>query len=221
MIGVAASVALLLDHAWFGAGAAAGPRRGAAELTGLAALLMGFAHLVHGPATSWLVGRHYFTSATDFKAYAKTLRDRIGDTARAEVVVVRGMGASFFMPFALDERGAPPARWRMLAQTGHALAMRRGPRTLDLIVPRGQSLYPIDHANLFRSQASRLQKGDVLQVPGVRATIVEASRKGPRVVRFDFERELESPPLFWISERFRGFHEAPLPELGFGQPFDP
>ena len=93
--------------------------------------MIGFAQLVHGPVTSWLVARHFQESAAQFAEEAADLRARLADPTSAEVIVLRGLGGSFFLPFALNPRGAPPARWRILAQTGHVLALRRDERTLE------------------------------------------------------------------------------------------
>lgn len=219
LLGVAPAVALILDHAWFPRVIEA--RRGSAELTGLVALLLGFLHLVHGPATSWLVSRTFRQSAVSFARSTAELREHLHDPAAADVVVVRGMGGAFFLPFALDHDGKLPARWRILAQTGHALALRRGPRTLDIVVPADQSLFPAGQGNLFRSAGARLAAGDVFDLPGLRVTVLEVGKEGPRSARFEFDRDLEAAPLAWISERFDGFPPATPPKQGFGTPFDP
>jgi hypothetical protein len=219
LLGVAAAVAILLDHAWFPAVPPA--RRGAAELTGIAALAMGFAHLVHGPVTAWLIGWSYQQSSTRFAANAAELRQRFGDPAEAEAYVLRGMGGSFFLPFAIDPHGAPPARWRILGQTGHVLALRRDAHTIDLVSPKGQSIFPMGPGNLFRDQTARVNVGDRFTLPGLVATVLEVGAEGPRVVRFELDRDLDAAPNRWLTETSGGFPEASLPPLGFGQPFDP
>jgi hypothetical protein len=219
LLGVAPVVALLLEQAWFTDVRA--ERRGAAELTGLAALSLGFAHLVHGPATSWLVGRHFAGTAVLFVKNAAELRARIADPAHAEVMVIRGLGGSFFLPFALDQHGAPPARWRILAQTGHALALRRGARVLDILVPEGQGVFPTGSGNLFRNERVKVSAGNTYVVPGLRATILEMGAQGPRAVRYEFDRDLEDPSYTWISEGLDGYKDTPPPQIGFGEPLDP
>jgi hypothetical protein len=218
-LGTAAVIALLLDHAWFPA--APVPRRGLAELTGLAALALGFAHFIHGPGIAWLTGWAYQRQSTRFVASAADLRKRFADTARDEVYVLRGMGGSFFMPFALDPRGAPPPRWRMLAQTGHALALRRDARTLDLIVPRGEGIFPAGTGNLFRDRSTTVKVGETFSLSGLRATVLEVGAEGPRIVRFELDRDIDAAPNLWITENAKGFVDAAMPGVGFGQPFDP
>lgn len=219
LLGVAAGVALLLDHAWFPVVPV--ERRGLAELTGLAALALGFAHFVHGPGIAWLTGWGYQRQSTAFVANAADLRKRCADMERDEVYVLRGMGGSFFMPFALDPHGAPPPRWRILAHTGHALALRRGARTLDLVVPRGQSVFPAGTGNLFRDRSAAMKVGETFSLSGLRATVLEVGAEGPRVVRFELDRDIDAAPNAWITETAKGFVEAAVPGVGFGQPFDP
>ena len=222
MIGVSAAVAWLLDRVWFATlPTPSDPAARGVGLTGTAALAMGFAQLVHGPVTAWLVGRSFEKSSAAFAAHAADLRARLEDPASAEVMVLRGMGGSFFVPFALAPRGAPPARWHILAQTGHALALRRDARTLDILVPPNQSVFPAGSGNLFRNEKSRLSVGDVFTVPGLRATILEMGVEGPRAVRFVLDRDLESDPYVWIAEDRGGFPEAAPPLQGFGKPYDP
>jgi hypothetical protein len=219
LLGVAPIVALLLDRAWFPLEIA--PRRGHVELTGLVALLLGFAHLVHAPLTSWLVGRHFQRSASLFADHAAELRARLDDPAHTDVVIMRGMGGAFFLPFALDHFGQLPARWRILAQTGHALALRRGPRTLDIIVPPDQSVFPPGQNNLFRNDEIKMAAGDTFTVPGMHVTVLEVGPDGPRTIRYQFDRDLEAAPLVWITEKYEGFPDAAPPKIGFGSTFDP
>ena len=217
-LGIASTVAILLDHAWFSGKI---PERRVAELTGLAATLLGFAHLLHGPIASWVASQELRRSASSFGNSAVSLRARLPNLASAEVGIVRGMGGMFFGPFALDSHGRPPAYWRVLSHGGHALLLRRDARTLELVVAPDKSVYPIGPSSLFRSETARLHEGDEISVPGMRVSILEVGTVGPRRVRFVFDRDIDAAPLVWIEEGFEGFRDAPLPRPGFGAPFDP
>ncbi len=219
MIGVAAVVGLLLDRAWFPRGEPDGSW--ASRVMPAAALALGFAHLVHGPVTSFLIGRRFHRSAVDFRVYATALRERIGDTDDAEVFVLRAMGGSFFLPFALNERGKPPLRFRILSHTGHVLVLGRDDHTFDLIVAPDQALFPSGFGSLFRNRRDKLSPGAIIDIPGVRATVLDVGRHGPRAARFEVDHPLDAPSLVWITEGHKGFPEATLPSPGFGKPFDP
>ncbi len=217
LLGLAPTLALLLERAWFPA--VLPERRGVAELSGLAALAVGFAQLVHGPVTAWLIGEHTRQTSVDFARHVAELRERMPDPDHTDLLVVRGFNSAFFMPFALAADGRPPRRWRVLATTGHVLSLRRGPRTLELVAPRDQSMFSWD---LFRDMNATVREGEVFDTPGLRATILEVSPAGPRRVRFDFDRDLDAPGNLWVVENGKGEYPlAVLPQLGFGQPFEP
>jgi hypothetical protein len=217
MLGLVPTFALVLDHAWFPAPQP--ERRGAAELTGLVALGIGFAQLVHGPVTSWMIGEKYRRTSVDFLAAIREMQDRIGDPEKLELFAVRGGQSAFFLPFALAREGKMPGRWRVLSTTGHTLGLRTGPRTLELIVPKDQRMVSRD---VFRSVDAVLQPGEVIDTPGLRATILEVGTEGPRRVRFEMDRDLDDPDNSWFEESGRGtFPAAPPPQPGFGRPYDP
>jgi hypothetical protein len=135
------------------------------------------------------------------------------------VGIVRGLAGSFFTPFALDAHGRTPARWRVLAHSGHVLVLRTGPRALDLIVSDARSIYPIGEQNLYRDRGSPLKAGDVLRSAGMTVTVVEMGTIGPRRVHFEFDQELTATT--WLADTFEATVPAELPAPGHGAPFDP
>ena len=220
MLGLAPVLALVMDHAWFPVTPPG--RRGAAELTGLVALGIGFAQLVHAPITAWMIGEHYRRTSVDFVASVADLRGRMGDPAKGQLLVLRGGPSSFFVPFALAATGPMPARWRVLSTTGHALGLRLDARTLDLVVPKDHSMLSWFSWDLFRNTATTFQVGQVVRTPGLTATVLEVGDEGPRRVRFELDRDLDDPDNVWITESTRGeFPAATPPRLGFGQVYEP
>jgi hypothetical protein len=222
-IGIAAVVALVLEEAWWSERAATHevPRQRAREVLGTVAVLVGFAQLVHGPATGWLAARQMRRTALDFIEHTAWLRERVTDPKNAQVMVIRAGGGMFFGPFAVDAEGEPPARWRTLSHTGHAMVLRKGLRALDLITPVTQSVYPGGDGNLFRSPERPLHVGDEVRVPGMRARVVAIGENGPTRVHFEFDEDTDAPDYVWTAEDALGFKSAELPRVGFGAPFDP
>jgi hypothetical protein len=219
LVGLAAAVAILLDQAWFPV--VLEERRGAAEFSGLVALGLGFAHFIHGPATSWLMSSEFWDSATHAANRTATLGARRPEIARSEVIVLRGMFNSFILPFSLDERGQASGGWRILSQTGHVLALRRDARTIDLVVPFDKCLFPKGVANLFRADSSPIPVGATFRIPDARVTVLDVGPLGPRSARFEFDGDLESNRRVWINDDVEGLEDAALPRAGFGKPFDP
>ncbi len=214
-IGMAAVVALLIEHAWF-------PASGQAHrMTWTAATVLAFLQLIHGPIATLIAAHELRLSSLHFERTAAALGERLPDPARAEVVVARGGAGMFFGPFALTADGAPPARWRILSHTTHALALRKDAYTLELRASPERGLFPAGAGNLFRTEDEPLHAGDVVQLSGLRIEIIEAGAAGPKVARYTFDRPLEESPLVWVQEGFAGFRDLSPPAPGFGLALDP
>jgi hypothetical protein len=219
MIGVAPAVALLLERAWWPTDEEdAKARTWSGALVSLSALGLGFAHLVHGPATSWLVSNTHRNDASDFHVRVELMRGIVGDPTKADIAMARGLAGAFFAPFALDPKGAPPGRWSVLTHAGHVLVRRVDARTLDLVVPQGRCLYPVGERNLYRSPRV-MRVGTVLPAPGYTVTILENGDLGPRSARFAFDTDLDK--ITWFADDFDELRPLTLPEIGFGVALDP
>ena len=219
MLGVAPLVAMLIDRAWF-VSEPSGDRGLFAQISGLATILLAFAHLVHAPGAAWLSSGRLRDHATEFVQHAESLRERLVIPANPNIVVIRAVINSFYMPFVIDPTGRLPVTWRILSQTSHALVIRRGPRTLDIIVRPEDRIYSSGPDHLFRQDHSAMREGDVATMPGVRITILAVGSAGPRIVRYEFDRDLDSPTLTWLAENSDGFViEKPL-TVGFGKPYN-
>lgn len=218
VLGMAPIVAMLLERGWFVAEQRA-DRGAAAQLCWWVTLLLGFAHLVHAPGAAWLSAGRIRDHAMEFVQHADALRAQLNASNKSDYVVLRAVINSFYMPFVLDPQGRLPAHWRILSQTQHALVLRQGPRTLEILVRPEDRIYSSGPDHLYRQDASGMKVGDVATMPGVRATIVELGVAGPRRVRFDFDEDLDASTLTWLAEHRDGFTvEKPQP-IGFGKPF--
>lgn len=220
MLGVAPLVAMLLDRAWFVSEPDRSDRSALTQISSFATILLAFAHLIHGPGAAWLSAGRLRDHATEFVQHAESLRERLVIPANPNIVVIRAVINSFYMPFVIDPTGRLPVYWRILSQTSHALVIRRGPRTLDIIVRPEDRIYSSGPDHLFRQDHSAMRVGDEASMPGVRIKIMAVGSVGPRIVRYEFDRDLDSPTLTWLSEHSDGFEiEKPLP-IGLGKPFD-
>ncbi len=226
VLGIAAAAALIIDAAWFPSDAelearahASASRRRIVEASGLIALALAFFQLVHGPAIAWIMGRHFRSTSVGFARQLHSLRERIGDPSTADVVVVRGMAGAFFAPFGVDPAGMAPARFRVLAFTGHVLVQRRGPRTLDIIAAHDRGLFPGGEANLFLAGVT-LHDGDVFEAAGMRVTLLEVEQGLPRIARFELAEAFDAPRLVWLNETDKAYFDGTPPAEGFGRPYD-
>ncbi len=217
MLGIAPTVGVVLDHAWFPDGPEEPGR--AANVERLVAIALGFAHFVHGPMTAFLDGRQLRHDAADFAARVAWIRGHVEEPSRAEVGLVRGMAPAFFAPFGVDPSGRPPARWNVLAQCGSVLVIRKDERAFELRVAENRSIYPAGDGNLYRSDDDPLRVGDVRAASGMTATILAVGENGPTRVRIELDEDPSR--LLWLRDDTEELREAELPQVGFGAPFNP
>jgi hypothetical protein len=215
MIGVAPTVAVILDGLWFRARDATKGRT--AELAGLVGLALAFCQLVRGPGESWLESRHHRNTSYRFATQAASFDDLRAEAGDAEPLVVRALGAAFFIPFALEDGGVP-RRHRVLAETSHALVIRVDDRTIDLFSPREGSLLPVGEANLFRDMRSPFAAGDVIEGPGMTVTISDVVEGRVIAARYELDRSLDA--VAFVHETRTIYERSSAPPIGFGVPLD-
>ena len=218
MIGVSAIVALVLDRAWFPP--TEEPRRGVAELTGLVALGLAFAHLVRAPLDTWLAIRAASGSASVFEDKMAWIRDRVASHSTVVVLRAESGETALFAPFLFDR--VAPARWRLLSVgPGRALLLRTGERTIELVA-NPLPLFPVGPRDLFRDADGSLHGGDEVGLGGMRAKVLQLDEhEMPRRLRFAFDRDLDDPSILWLVEGPMGFREQKMPRKGYGEPLAP
>jgi hypothetical protein len=218
MIGVSGVVGVVLDRAWFPDVRPA--RRAMAELTGLVALGLGFAHFVRAPLDTIAITRASARVAGAYVSRVDWLKEHL-DPSRSTVFVVRGDSSETLLwgPLLFDKLA--PARWRVLSfASGRSLLLRTGARTLELVQSE-RPLFAMGPDDLFRN-AGTLAPGDSVALPGMKATVLQLDdRQFPKRLRFELDRDLDDPSFQWIAEGEDGFREEKLPPVGYGAPVMP
>jgi hypothetical protein len=112
-------------------------------------------------------------------------------------------------------RGEAPRRWRVLSHTfEQTTAVRISARSIE-VTHDSVPLFPIGRNGIVR--ATPFSGGDVTQIAGMRATVLRVDEMGsPLAVRYDFDRDLDSSDVAWISEGRAGFVDVVPPPVGFG-----
>jgi hypothetical protein len=220
MIGVSGIIALVIDRAWFPP--VPQPRRGWAELSSLVALGLAFVHLARAPIDT-LMGLRAVAALNG----ADTYRMRwVAEHApgHSEVVAIRTVSAPalVFAPFTIG--GPTPVRWRVLTfMSGRPLLLRTGQRAIELVASTAQPLFPVGPGQLFRDRDEVYRAGDVVNLEGMKVTILQIDDKNglPRRIRYEFDRDLDDPSILWVTEGDWGFREQELPVKGYGEPMQP
>ncbi|HEY6879533.1 MAG TPA: hypothetical protein VI299_16010, partial [Polyangiales bacterium] len=218
LLGAAAIVALVLEDAWFGEPVV--PPTRSSEWAGMAALLLGFLHLVHSPVSAWLSSMGLHGEAQRFREDVLTVRERVAELDVREVMVLRGGVDAYFGPFAMVVEGGPWTRWDTLSDPNHMLTLRPEERTLELVAPAKTGLYSTGGLSLFRGADPPAPILVSMQLAPFSLTVEKASETRANRARVTFSRPLEEGRL-WLWRRYGHLHEVTLPKTGFGLPSKP
>lgn len=94
------------------------------------------------------------------------------------------------------------------------MAIRNSPTSIDVFEEDGPLLL-LGPQDMFRTIP--FAAGYVVDVAGMRATVVRVDPKGqPTAVHYQFDQNLDSPEVAWISEGRSGFSEVVPPPVGIG-----
>jgi hypothetical protein len=112
-------------------------------------------------------------------------------------------------------RGEAPRHWWVLSHTfAQTAAIRTSPRSIE-VLQENVPLIPIGPTGIVRTVPFRI--GEVVQIPGLHATVLRVDEGGrPMAVRYEFDRDLDSSDVAWISEGRSGFADVAPPAVGIG-----
>jgi hypothetical protein len=213
VIGVAASIGCLVDRAL------SRPFRVQWSLAALAALVFDVALAAR---TSWRQSVATHALGENARSKAASLDAELRANDATTVVVALGSWESAFFGLVVASPTTPRTiAWRVLVTARHALVLRTGDRTIDVVVPQGQGFFPLGADDVFRREDDPLHTGDVREVPGMRAEVLSDGNTTPPRVRFTFEHPLGDASYEWISERRDAYRPISPPAVGFGLPLSP
>jgi hypothetical protein len=116
-------------------------------------------------------------------------------------------------PFILREQA--PKHWLVLSHTfEQTAAIRTSPSSIE-VVQEDAPLFPLGPTGIVRT--TPFNAGDVVETTAVRATVLRVDDVGrPLAVRYELNRDLDSPDVAWISEGRSGFSDVVPPPVGVG-----
>ena len=106
-----------------------------------------------------------------------------------------------------------PNHWRVLSQTfEQTVAIRTSPSSIEVSEEEGP-LFPLGPADFFRTIPFKV--GDVVEVDGMRASVLGVDDVGrPLALHYEFNRDLDSADVKWISAGRDGFSDVIPPPVG-------
>lgn len=192
--------------------------RGGAPLRAIAPVALALALvLVHGADAA----RRSRTAAGSFALRAQAewrwaVGAEIPDDPEAQIVFLSGAdyttNASLVPVRRLAGQTSPRACWRLSPYALPHAVRRIADDAIEVRVLQGVA--PPFANSLYRSGASPLASGDVVEVDGMRVTVLEAPGGEPLQLRFEFERSLDDPRFVFLHATPRGLVRIALPPVG-------
>jgi hypothetical protein len=207
-IGVSGAVGVLLVQAI----RRIGPPVRRAALIGVA-VVAAFVHLAAAPLQTRRLSVGAVEDTIDHLARFSTVPRRARSVDTTLVVRAQYGLTVLSAPFLL--RGEAPKHWWVLSHTfDQTAAIRTSPKSIE-VVQEKVPLFPIGPTGIVRT--TPFLAGDVVQLSGLRATVLRVDEAGrPMAVRYEFDRNLDSSEVAWISEGRSGFVEVVPPPVGIG-----
>ena len=114
----------------------------------------------------------------------------------------------------LEADQSPPRSYRRLSPGPMPVRLQRvSARTLDVLVVISD-VYGSAVPSLYRDAASAVHTGERHELPGLVVTVLETYADNPVRMRFDFDRDLEDPSLWFLAATDRGLRRIALPAIG-------
>jgi hypothetical protein len=140
----------------------------------------------------------------------------IPDDAQAQVLFLCGAdfttNAALVWVRRLGGQAPPSAAWRLSPYALPHVVKRVADDAIEVRVMQGVA--PPLRNSLYRSAAARLASGDVVDLKGMRVTVLEAPGGEPLHLRFEFERSLDDARMVFLHATPRGLRRVALPPVG-------
>ena len=176
-------------------------------------MVAGFIHLIVAPLQT---RRQSYDEVEDQRqsiARFTTVPQRARSVDTTLVVRANNGLSALSAPFVL--RGDAPKHWLVLSHTfGPVSAIRTSASSVN-VVHENDALFPLGPRGIVRTTPFRA--GDVVETAALRATILRVDEAGrPLAVHYEFDRDLGSSDVAWISEGRSGFSYVVPPPVGIG-----
>ena len=212
-IGGLAAVAIILNHWWTRLRRTSGI---AARLRGSLCIVLVVIHLVLAPFLWFFWGQTYKKLGSRMSAVMSQSEIDFNRLPEQKLVFLTTPHVliGFYAVYALQVRRQPvPKAWWMLSMAEYDHKVHRTAQdTLELEILDGRMMETAFEI-VFRSHKFPLIKGEVVQLSGLTATVLEIDEVGPIRVEFKFDRSLDDTSLFfvaWIDGRLKHIQLPPV-----------
>ncbi len=135
---------------------------------------------------------------------------------RVVVLGARDTLVGMYVPLFWALRGQPLPRswWPLTLVQEPPLLTRTGPASFELEPAPGGHFLASELEQALRGPAHRLDTGAVVQLEGMRVTVLAADAEGPTRLGFEFEVPLEDPSLVFLRFEDKALRRFTPPPVG-------
>ena len=181
---------------------------------GALALLAVWVHGFETVASSRATLAHFAAQAHAEWYWAQ--RSAIPDDPNARVFFLSGAdfttNANLLWVRHLGGHVAPRSLWRLSPYSVRHQVRRVADNAIEVQIGQGMSL-PLSNS-LYRAERNPLTPGDVIEVDGMRVTVLDARGGDPTRLRFEFAQSLDDPSYVFLHATPRGLERVALPPVG-------
>lgn len=114
----------------------------------------------------------------------------------------------------LEADHAPPSSYRRLSPSPMPVRVQRvNERTIDLRMVTSE-VYGAAVPSLYRDASSPVRPGERHELPGLVVTVLETYAGNPVTMRFELDRPLEDPGIWFLAATEHGLRRQELPAIG-------
>ncbi|HKP56379.1 MAG TPA: hypothetical protein VJV78_06660 [Polyangiales bacterium] len=134
---------------------------------------------------------------------------------RVYVLATADFTTAVNLPWLRLHEGFPlPLSYRRLCPAVAPIDVRRtGERTLEIMVLSSEIRYSAQ-PSLYRGESAPILQNQMVRMPGLDVTVLLAREGNPVIMRFDFDRPLEDPQLWFVESTSEGLKRFHPPKVG-------
>jgi hypothetical protein len=182
------------------------------------AVLFGLYHLVVPAAISHAEVKGLGLAARNVRASVLGMEadQRLLPNQRVVILAAVEDGTSMYLPLTRQHYGlaAPKRCWTLSRSFAPFTLKRVGPKSITIRFAGRFSMLNTAPERLLRTPRAPMRVGHVVDLDGMRATVLELDDDRPTAVRFDFDVPLEDPSLLFVHPMPRGIVRFPIPAVG-------
>jgi hypothetical protein len=135
---------------------------------------------------------------------------------RVIILAAMGYGTSLYVPIVLARHGRKPPRsvWTTSLAPGRHALLRESAKSFRLAPMDGYAMLANAPEELFADPSQPFERGDVVDLGGLRVTVFEATGRHVHSIRVESDVSFDDPSFVFILPQMSGLRRFPIPPVG-------